>query len=108
MIILQETLSSQEFKIIPRVYLADSMILKNETTNTSVTIAITPTLDRYFMVIDEVLDLVQDNYYTFTVLNDTDIVYKGIIFCTNQTISDYSVNYNEYIANDTDNDFITI
>ena len=108
MIILQETLSSQEFKIIPRVYLADSMILKNETTNTSVTIAITPTLDRYFMVIDEVLDLVQDNYYTFTVLNDTDIVYKGIIFCTNQTIADYSVNYNEYIANDTDNDFITI
>lgn len=108
MIILQETLSSQEFKIIPRVYLADSMILKNETTNTSVTIAIIPTLDRYFMVIDEVLDLVQDNYYTFTVLNDTDIVYKGIIFCTNQTISDYSVNYNEYIANDTDNDFITI
>lgn len=108
MIILQESLSSQEFKIIPREYLADSMIIKNETTNTSVTINITPTLDRYFMVIDEVLDLKQDNYYTLTVLNGSDIVYKGIIFCTNQTIADYSVNNNNYIANSTNNDFITI
>lgn len=108
MIILQESLSSQEFKIIPREYLADSMIIKNETTNTSATINITPTLDRYFMVIDEVLDLKQDNYYTLTVLNGSDIVYKGIIFCTNQTISDYSVNNNNYIANSTNNDFITI
>ena len=108
MIILQSTASAQDLFFIPREYVADTMIIKNETTNTEVTFAITPTISTYYMVVNEVLDLVQDTYYTLTVKNGTDIVYKDMIFCTNQAVTSYTVNNDEYIANDTTNDFIVV
>jgi len=108
MIILQSTASAQDLFFIPREYVADTMIIKNETTNTEVSFAITPTISTYYMVVNEVLDLVQDTYYTLTIKNGTDIVYKDMIFCTNQAVTSYTVNNDEYIANDTTNDFIVV
>ena len=108
MIILLESVSDQIFKFIPRELEADSMIIEDEAENTSVTTAITPTFDRYYMVITETLALIEGRSYTLTVLNGTDIVYKDKIFCTNQTISDYSISDGEYISNTTNNDFVII
>ena len=36
----------------------------------------------------------------------TDILFKDKIFCTNQTVADYTVNNSQYTSNDTTNDFI--
>lgn len=107
MIILQETGLAQEFKIIPRELAADSMTLTSETTGEAVTYVITSTIDRYYLVINEIVALKENNFYTIEVKNATDIVYKDKIFCTNQTVSDFSVNNNEFTTYSSDNDYIT-
>ena len=107
MIILQETGIAQEFKVIPRELVADSMILTSETTGEAVTYVITPTIDRYYLVINEIVALKENNFYTIEVKNATEIVYKDKIFCTNQTVSDFSVNNNEFTTYSSDNDYIT-
>ena len=107
MIILQETGIAQEFKIIPRELVADSMILASETTGEAVTYVITPTIDRYYLVINEIVALKENNFYTIEVKNASEIVYKDKIFCTNQTVSDFSVNNNEFTTYSSDNDYIT-
>jgi len=107
MIILEETGTAQGFKIIPRELVADSMVITNELTDVSTTYAITPTVDRYYLVIDEIINLKEGNFYTLTVLNSTDVVYKGKIFCTNQSVSTYSINTNEYTSYSSTNDYVT-
>lgn len=107
MIVLQELATSQEFRIIPRQLAATSMVITNELTDVSTTYAITPTIDRYYLVIDEIVVLEENNFYTLTVLDTTDVVYKGKIFCTNQTIPTYTPNNNEYTTYPSTNDYIT-
>jgi hypothetical protein len=107
MIILQETGIAQEFKVIPRELVADSMTLTSETTGEAVTYVITPIIDRYYLVINEIVALKENNFYTIEVKNATEIVYKDKIFCTNQTVSDFSVNNNEFTTYSSDNDYIT-
>jgi len=107
MIILEETGTAQTFKIVPRELVADSMIILNELTDVSDTYVITPTVDRYYLVIEKVLNLKEGNFYTLEVKNGSEIVYKGKIFCTNQSISTYSVNNNEYTSYSSTNDYVT-
>ena len=107
MIVLQELATAQEFKIIPRELSATSMVIINELTDVSTTYAITPTIDRYYLVINKIVNLQQNNFYTLSVLNNTDVVYKGKIFCTNQTIPTYTPNNNEYTTYPSNNDYIT-
>tara|TARA_R110000824_G_scaffold101042_1_gene239964 strand:+ start:468 stop:797 length:330 start_codon:yes stop_codon:yes gene_type:complete len=108
MIILLESVLSQTFKFIPRSLEADSMVIEDDAENTSVTIDITPTIDRYYLSVSEVLTLVEGRFYTIKVLNGLDVVYKDKIFCTNQTVSSYSINDNEYVQHSTNNDFVII
>ena len=83
------------------------MVILNELTDVSETYLITPTVDRYYLVIEEVLNLKEGNFYTLEVKNGSEIVYKGKIFCTNQSISTYSVNNNEYTSYSSTNDYVT-
>ena len=108
MIILLESVLSQTFKFIPRSLEADSMVIEDDAENTSVTIDITPSVDRYYLSVSEVLTLVEGRFYTLKVLNGLDVVYKDKIFCTNQTVSSYSINDNEYVQHSTNNDFVII
>ena len=108
MIVLQETVSAQDFKIIPREYQADSMTITNETTGASTTYAITTAIQGYYLTFSKAVTLEENVFYNLTVLNGSDIVYKDRIFCTNQTVSTYTVNNNEFATNSTDNDYITL
>lgn len=108
MIILLESVLSQTFKFIPRSLDADSMVIEDDAENTSVTIDITPSVDRYYLSVSEVLTLVEGRFYTLKVLNGLDVVYKDKILCTNQTVSSYSTNDNEYVQHSTNNDFVII
>ena len=107
MIVLQETASAQEVKFIPREYQADTIVLVNETTDESTTYNITTTQSGYYLVVNDVFDLKENNFYFMTVKNGSDIVYRDKIYCTNQTISDYSVNNGEYDDYTSTNDYIT-
>ena len=110
MIVLKETTDSQTFKIIPRETTADTLILTEEGSETSVSYGITLTTDadNYYSTISKVLTLREGFWYTMTVKNGSDVVYKDRVYCTNQTISDYTINNNEYTQQSSDNKFIII
>lgn len=84
------------------------MIITDESEGISVTYAITPTVDRYYLSISKVVNLIEGRYYTIVVLDGVTNVFNGVIFCTNQTISNYSINDGAYVQNSTNNDFIII
>lgn len=106
MIILKEQIEAQSLKFIPRQYSATAIVLVNEMTNESTTISSDFYVDGYYLYTTATFDLKEGNFYTLSILDNTDVVYKDKIFCTNQVIADYTINNGEYIANATNNDFI--
>ncbi len=108
MIILQSSVSSQTFTFIPRTLAATSMVVEDEAENTSVTTSITPTVSTYYLSVTGTLTLVEGRFYTLKVLNGSDVVYKDKIFCTNQTVADYSINNGEYTENTTSSEYVII
>jgi hypothetical protein len=105
MIILRKENTAQIIKFIPRVYAATSLILRNESTNVSITLTPTFVIDSYYLKCTLVLDLVENTFYNLTIKNGSNIIYKDKIFCTNQVIEDFTVNKNQYIENITTNEF---
>ena len=108
MITLKEIGTAQDIDFIPRVYQADSMVIRCEATNVSTTFAVAPTLVSYYLRITEILDLKENNFYTIKVYNGADIVYYDKIFCTNQTVTDYTINEGEYVQHSTNNEYIIL
>jgi hypothetical protein len=108
MIVLQEIGTAQDFKVIPRAYLADRMEITGETTRKTVSYDITASVTGYYLTWSKIVDLKQDNFYTLTVYNGADVVYKDKIFCTNQAVSTFSVNNNEFTSVATNNEYITL
>ena len=91
------------------------MILRDDSTNTSTTYtSISTSTDKNYLVISQAFNpvLVEGRFYDLTVKEGSNIIYKDKIFCTDQTISDYSVNSGEYTIptgdDKFDNDYIII
>lgn len=108
MILLNETVSAQDFKIIPREYAADSMKLTNETTGEVTTYSIVATQDTYYLTFSKAVTLSENTFYKMVVYNGSNIVYRDLVFCTNQSTSTFSVHNGDYTTNTTDNDYITV
>ena len=106
MIIKKESVLSQEFKVLPRYYIADKIQIDG--IEGSETYNITATQDGIYLSFDTVVTLKEGQFYTLTVLDDTREVYRGRIFCTNQTVSEYTINKDTYKEVKTNNDFVTI
>ena len=125
MIILQSTTSSQTINFIQREYESSvsniyNITIVNESENTEVYNVDTNSftaVDYYYQysaAFTRVVDLatvssfVEDTFYILTIKKSGREIYKGKIFCTNQTISDYSVNYNQYTPEESTNEFIVL
>lgn len=115
MIILQNSSSSQTINFIPREYEVSgsniyNISIINETTNKSVYDEDTNafTLNDYYYQYSDVFTLVEDTFYTLTIKKSGNVIFKDKIFCTNQTVTNYSVNNNEYEPQETTNDFIVL
>jgi len=106
MIILREQATAQTLTFIPRVMSATTIVLRNETTNEETTISATFALSSYYLTTTTIFDLKENTFYNLTIKNGENIVYKDIIFCTNQANDTYTVNQNQYVANVTNNEFI--
>jgi len=106
MIILKEQSTAQTLKFIPRSYGADTIVLRDETTNEVQTISATFELDSYYLSTSKIFDLKENTFYNLTIKNGVEVVYKDKVFCTNQVLKDYTVNKDEYVAHATNNDFI--
>ena len=113
MTILQSTTDSQTLNFIPREYTSGTtyiILIKDETTNKEVFSSTTTTftaLDYYFQY-SSVFTLVENTMYMLEIKDGTNVVFKDKIFCTNQNVTTYSVNDNEYIKNTIANDFIVL
>ena len=84
--------------------------IKDETTNTEVftsTATAFTALDYYFQY-SSVFTLVENTMYMLEIKDGTNVIFKDKIFCTNQNVTTYSVNDNEYIKNTIANDFIVL
>jgi len=113
MIILQESASSQTFSFIPRSYtdgVTYTIKITNETTNKEVysSTATSFTEVDYYYQHSDTFTLKEDTYYTIEITASSEVIFRDKIFCTNQTVSTYSVNNSAYTVNSDDNEFILI
>lgn len=117
MIILQESGSDQTFKFIPRSYTMDSMDIEEEGTDVVTNYVVTGTRVDYdgnsdstgtYLSVTDTVTLKEGRFYRLTVKNGSTVIYRDKIFCTNQSVSTYTINNGEYTTNTTDNDFIII
>jgi|TARA_B110000967_G_C18819391_1_gene527828 hypothetical protein len=116
MIKLQPITTEQTISILPRVYSTSvTMSLRDDSTNTSVSITPSAVLSGNYVNLTAIFDLKEGRFYDLKVIeiSSTDIVYKDKIFCTAQSTDQsnneyYSVNKDTYIENGGNNDFIIL
>lgn len=106
MIVLREQETEQTLKAIIYGCYADRIVLIDEETGNETEIEIEFYIDTYFVSTNLIFPIVENKYYILLIKNGNDIVYKDKIFCTNQTIADYSINKDVYVQNVTNNNFI--
>lgn len=106
MIVLTTSTAEQTINFISRGAF-DAMVLTDEQSNESTVVnIISQTNGDYVNTISAEFALVEAHFYTLTLLNGADIVYKGKIFCTDKDIVNFSVNEGKYKSNTTSNTFI--
>jgi hypothetical protein len=107
MIILQEVGTPQSFSFIPRQDTYNTLQITDEQTGVTTNVTITTNVvGQYYNTITATFSLKQNHYYTLTLKQNTDVVFKDKVFCTNQSIPTFSVNNGQYIVNTSNNDFI--
>lgn len=109
--ILTTSTDSQTLKIVARKdATSPTFTLTDKSKRTSSTVSITKGTDGDYMTLSGSFTLKEGDLYSFTVKDGSDIIYKGLIFCTDQTDYDkYFENKDEYVHEDTyDNDFVII
>lgn len=116
--IVLTTATAQNFEIIPTkqsdiglntIYFT----FKDETTQIVYNRIVTyeSALNDLFIIGSNNLDfLIENNFYELTVMFSVtnEVIYKDRIFCTNQTVKEYSINQNEYFLPNIDNNFYKI
>ena len=111
MIVLQESASAQNLDFIPRSFTSGNtynVTIVNEQTNTEVYNQDVDTITEnlYYNRHNAIFDVKQDNFYMVTVKSGIDVVFKDKVFCTNQAITDFTVNDSQYTEQETTNEFI--
>lgn len=105
--LINEGNANQTIKFIPRSNTYNTMIVTDESTNVSQNIAIISSLvGDYYNEIVASFDLTKDTFYSLTIKNNNDIVFKDKIFISNQNSETYSPNQNVYTSHVSTNDFI--
>lgn len=105
MIILKEQETAQTLNAIIYGSDADAIVLRDEETNIETEIDCVFSIDKYFVTTSVILPIKENKYYTLTIKDGTNIVYRDKIFCTNQNIEDYTINHEQYIQNVTTNEY---
>ena len=113
---LLPTTNAQTIKIIPRVYSTSvTMHLRDDSTNT--TVSITPTAQKVgnYIELSNVFNLKEGRFYDLKVIQTSTqkIIYRDKIFCTVQSTNQsnnehYTVNKDQYKSKSGNNDFIIL
>lgn len=105
MIILREQEEPQTLNAIIYGSEADSIVIRDEETNIETEIDCIFLIDKYFVTTSVVFPIKENKYYTLTIKDGTNIVYRDKIFCTNQTKETYSINKDTYVEHTTTNGY---
>ena len=105
MIILREQEEPQTLNAIIYGSDADSIVIRDEETNIETEIECVFLIDKYFVSTSIVFPIKENKYYTLTIKDGTNIVYRDKIFCTNQTKETYSINKDQYVEHTTTNEY---
>ena len=102
------TTSSQIINCIPRANtLSVTLELRDEQTREVTTKAITGTINGNYVQFDLSFSCTEGNYYTITLKDGSNTLYRGMVFCTNQTDLDaYKLTEGEYTSPSTNNEYI--
>jgi len=109
MLILTTGAGSQDFYIIPRDYSADEIIVTDQDTNTPTTyIAFASTINEYYLTIGLTFSpvLKEGTFYSLEINNAGENVYRDLIFCTDQSPSEYTINKDVYKEQESTNEYI--
>jgi len=107
MIVLKETNQTQNINVTLKSNNVTSLIIRNELTNVSTTIIPESfVLGGYFTIIQATLPIKENQNYQLTVVDNLNVVCRERIFCTNQTTPAYTINKNEYVEHDSNNEYI--
>ena len=108
--ILLESATPQVLSFIPREYPAlINYTITNESTNASVSDTnITATTNGAYLQITEAFTLFEGQFSNIEITKtDGTLIYRSKILCTNQTISDFSMQDGEYVEDTTaDSEYI--
>jgi len=105
-ILTTENVLTQTFPLITRGGTLTDIVLKDEQTNVEIPLSYTTTQESYYTIIQSIFNLVENHFYTLTCFNDSEIIYRDKVFCTDQPIVTFSVNNGQYTSNTTTNEFI--
>lgn len=105
MIILKEQETAQKLNAIIYGSSANAIVLRDEETNIEIEIACDFYFDKYYVSTSVIFPIKENKYYTLTIKDGTNIVYRDKIFCTNQELESYSINKDEYIEHVTTNEY---
>jgi hypothetical protein len=107
MIVLTPSTSAQTFSFIPRFESYTTMTITDEQTNVAQVVTISSSVKGdYVNTITATFALRDNHTYTLLLKFGSLICHKDKLFCTNQSISTFSVNNGQYKSNTTTNEFI--
>lgn len=105
--VLTTSTDSQYLNIVPRSVVFDEMFFTDDSTNDTEQITIIGTQDKgYYQRIEIECALVENHFYNVTLFNDGNLVFRGKVFCTDQSVVSFSVNNGQYTSHSTTNEFI--
>ncbi len=106
--VLTTTLDPQPLVIVPRSTTFDELIFTDDSTNIPVVIEIDSVEDKsYYQILNVLCELIENRFYNVELFNDGALIYRGKVFCTDQTIVNFSVNDGRYTSHATTNQYIT-
>ena len=110
MVILTTSGSAQTFEFTPRATAYNTMIVTNESTNIPVTVTISSSaIATYYHTITATFSLLEGNYYTIVLKQNSTIVWKSRIYCTDQTtLPQYTVNSGVYTSQSSTNQYVIL
>jgi hypothetical protein len=110
MVILTTSGSAQTFEFTPRSDAYNTMIVTNEATNVPVTVTISSSaISTYYHTITATFSLLEGNYYTIILKQNSTVVWKGRMYCTDQTtLPQYTVNSGVYTSQSSTNQYIIL
>jgi len=112
--VLTTSTDIQTIKVIPRDYAGTvTLKLRDDSTNEVTSASVNTVTVKDYLSVSYAFNLKEGRYYDLTLLNGSDIIYLDKVFCTDQTINQdtndyYSVNKNEYVTKEGNNDYIVL